>query len=235
MRTRSQQQSPGGFVSLESVTRRTRSTRSASQTNSICETSEPLTEPPTRSKSQRVTKTTSKKLIKTQPKKAPKRVTRQSTRKAAKSQSADEEYESHDEQRPEPTPEDTNHDDKENHRGAPQMQESATTANENPLSEQNSSEKTEAPSPQHLPTQNTKAHETTGTTNPPELPQTSQDIPSKLEAHISVETFGASWTEFLFGDISYVGSPVSERSRTPSIDEPLFTIEGELDKGLSSR
>ncbi|KAI9369732.1 hypothetical protein BJX61DRAFT_536205 [Aspergillus egyptiacus] len=101
MRTRSQPQSPGGFISLETAatSRRTRSTRAASRSASAEPNNQPTTEPPkqpaTRSQNQRATRNTSTekdasasktvdsttKTAKTQPRKLTKRDTRKATRK----------------------------------------------------------------------------------------------------------------------------------------------------------
>ncbi|KAL4921946.1 hypothetical protein BDW62DRAFT_173713 [Aspergillus aurantiobrunneus] len=97
MRTRSQPDSPGGFVSLEQPKRATRRTtrsasRAASQEPSSQQSTESsVTQPTTRSKSQRTTrKTTTKKttstaeVTKPQGRKGSKRGTRNTTRKAAR-------------------------------------------------------------------------------------------------------------------------------------------------------
>lgn len=228
MRTRSQQQSPSNFVSLESTTRRTRSTRSASQpkpapttdrTNPDStqeEPSGPSTQSATRAKGQRVTKkkaapATKKKVTKSASKKAPAKGTRKSTRKTAKATS--EEPESHEEETPETTPE--NDEDKENDAVQNTGAESATA--EQALAEKDSAQ-SESTHPQDPQQSIPRAQDTS---NQPHSPTT----PSP------VKTAGASWTDFLLDDISDIGSPLSERSRTPSLDEPLFA-DGELDEIL---
>ncbi|PLB53216.1 hypothetical protein P170DRAFT_473090 [Aspergillus steynii IBT 23096] len=228
MRTRSQQQSPGNFVSLESTSRRTRSTRSASQTKTANTTdrtdphpteeepSGPSTQPATRAKGQRVTKkkaapATKKTVTKAASKKAPAKGTRKSTRKTAKATS--EEPESHEDETPETTPE--NDENKENNA-------TRNTESENTTAEQALAEKDDAQSESTHP-------------QDPELPiPRAQDVlnspypPTPLSP---VGTTGASWAEYIFGDISDIGSPLSERSRTPSLDEPLFA-DGEIDETL---
>ncbi|KAL4897312.1 hypothetical protein BDV59DRAFT_198708 [Aspergillus ambiguus] len=94
MRTRSQQASPGGFVSLESgrAIRRTRSTRTPSQSNAESSTSQTAT----RSKNQRTGKKPGPKkstATKTQNPKVTKRTTRKTTRRTDQTTSGDDEPE----------------------------------------------------------------------------------------------------------------------------------------------
>ncbi|KKK21287.1 hypothetical protein AOCH_007036 [Aspergillus ochraceoroseus] len=163
MRTRSQQASPGGFVSLdtERAPRRTRSTRAASQQSSSQpdtsehgseQTAEPVTQSATRPKSKRTvkkatTKKTSPSTTTSQTEKAPKRVTRKTTRKTDNPVSDDEEQKSINEEHPETT----QGEEKENPEASPEESVSAQPTADNALLEPRSSERESQhflPSPQ---------------------------------------------------------------------------------------
>ncbi|GAB1193319.1 hypothetical protein APSETT444_002522 [Aspergillus pseudonomiae] len=133
MRTRSQQASPGGFLSLDdSAPRRTRSTRNTSQPTAQPSAS---TETTTRQKSQGTTKKTAR-VAKTQTRKAPQRATRKSTRKTENQTADGSQYESHNnEERAETAP----LDDKENLTNESQDPDSVTLADSTVLSEPKSS------------------------------------------------------------------------------------------------
>ncbi|KAE8380986.1 hypothetical protein BDV26DRAFT_256270 [Aspergillus bertholletiae] len=132
MRTRSQQASPGGFLSLDdSAPRRTRSTRNTSQSNTQSSSS---TQTAARPKSQGTTKkTTTSRSAKTQTRKAPQRATRKSTRKTTADGSQHDSY--NNEERAEASP----LDDKEKLINESHDPDSATLAETTVLSETKSS------------------------------------------------------------------------------------------------
>ncbi|KAE8331097.1 hypothetical protein BDV39DRAFT_3915 [Aspergillus sergii] len=135
MRTRSQQASPGGFLSLDdSAPRRTRSTRNTSQPN---EQSSSSTQTTARPKSQGTTKrTTTSRVAKTQTRKAPQRATRKSTRKTENQTADSSPHESHNYgERSQTAP----LDDKENLTNESQDPDSVTLADSTVLSEPKSS------------------------------------------------------------------------------------------------
>ncbi|KAF7586574.1 hypothetical protein BBP40_008648 [Aspergillus hancockii] len=153
MRTRSQQASPGGFISLDSepAARRTRSTRSASQTNTQPSSS---TQPTARSKAGN--KATTNGAARKTTRKAPKRATRKSTRKTVNRTSGDGEGESHNEE----SAGTASQDDKENVQEDPKDHESVTQTRNAILSESKSSSISREYTPEDLPG--------TGLINPPE-------------------------------------------------------------------
>ncbi|KAE8418782.1 hypothetical protein BDV36DRAFT_294826 [Aspergillus pseudocaelatus] len=135
MRTRSQQASPGGFLSLDdSAPRRTRSTRNTSQPNAQSSSS---TQTTTRPKSQGTTKkTTTSKVTKTQTRKAPQRATRKSTRKT-ENQTTD--VSQHESRNNGERAQSASLDDKENLTNESQDPDSVTMADSTALSELKSS------------------------------------------------------------------------------------------------
>ncbi|KAB8209510.1 hypothetical protein BDV34DRAFT_221465 [Aspergillus parasiticus] len=135
MRTRSQQASPGGFLSLDdSAPRRTRSTRNTSQPNAQSSSS---TQTTTRPKSQGTTKgTTTSRVAKPQTRKAPQRATRKSTRKTENQTADGSPHEPHNNgERSQTAP----LDDKENLTNESQDPDSVTLADSTVLSEPKSS------------------------------------------------------------------------------------------------
>lgn len=135
MRTRSQQASPGGFLSLDdSAPRRTRSTRNTSQPNAQSSSS---TQTTTRPKSQGTTKkTTTSRVAKAQTRKAPQRATRKSTRKTENQTTDGGQHESrNNEERAQTAP----LDDKENLTNESQDPGSVTLVDSTALSELKSS------------------------------------------------------------------------------------------------
>ncbi|OJJ75905.1 hypothetical protein ASPBRDRAFT_26431 [Aspergillus brasiliensis CBS 101740] len=197
MRTRSQQASPGGFMSLDderAAPRRTRSARNTAQQESA--TSE---QPPTRSKSQRAPKkttTTAKKpTAKAQTRKTTttKRATRQSTRKTDKSVSNEDDHSTHME-------EDFATDTTTAEKTSPK--EDPETANSTPALSENENRDSEfLPSVTPLLV--------------PYTPKESQDIDC-FDSPDPRGTAAASCLESFLAELSSVGSPLSERSKTPS-------------------
>ncbi|KAE8149738.1 hypothetical protein BDV25DRAFT_140520 [Aspergillus avenaceus] len=217
MRTRSQQASPGGFISLETTTRRTRSTRSTSQSNTqtnaesnteanaemntevIAEShaESSTTQHNTRSRTKGTgKKTAANKVAQTQTRKAPPKATRKSNRKTVK-------------QTPAPSDEQDVHENndsmeiaQENDEPTEEMKkESVLTAGEVVLSEPSVSAR--------------KLH-----TQDPQDPQEPQYKTQELGPQFNTprdRTDKLSFQEKL-DLISDIGSPLSERSRTPSLD-----------------
>ncbi|KAE8389806.1 hypothetical protein BDV23DRAFT_156533 [Aspergillus alliaceus] len=134
MRTRSQQASPGGFLSLDdSAPRRTRSARSISQSNTQSSSS---AQPPSRTRSQGTgKKAATSRAAKTQTRNGPQRVTRKSTRKTAQQTTDDDDHQSRNNEEPTQT---AALDDKENHIEL-HDRESVTIAENTVLSEPKSS------------------------------------------------------------------------------------------------
>ena len=227
MRTRSQQASPGGFVSLDSerATRRTRSTRTASQS-----TTEPSTsQTTTRSKNQRAAKKPAPKkttttTTKTQTRKGTTRTTRKTTRKTTQTTPGDEAPATHndaaDENTPPNDPEsiDQAHDSSKDSEPAP--------APKPGLSEPNNSERESSTPSAKVP----KKAITLAV--PPAVTQGGEQAqqPPFPQAPSPRSTIGTSWLEYL-ENISDIGSPLSERSKTPSVDSS-FALEGEVDDDL---
>ncbi|GKZ87679.1 hypothetical protein CBS63078_6955 [Aspergillus niger] len=212
MRTRSQQASPGGFVSLdENAPRRTRSAKNAAQ-------QEPATseQPPTRSKSQRAPKktttttTTKKSTAKAQTRKATttKRTTRQSTRKTDQPVSNEDAQTTH-------TEEDFATDNTTAEKNTPR--EVPETVDPTPASSEN-----ENPDRESLP----------HVSHPfmvPQPPKESQEIDC-FDGPDPRGIGAASCLKSLIDELSSVGSPLSERSKTPS-----WTSEDGTEAALAPR
>ncbi|PWY92086.1 hypothetical protein BO70DRAFT_348521 [Aspergillus heteromorphus CBS 117.55] len=187
MRTRSQQASPGGLVSLDDdrVPRRTRSTRSNTQQDAtISATSSQYA---TRAKSQRATKkgdsTAKKSTTKAQSRKATstKRTTRRSTRNADKAAS-DEDVQTH--------------------------HEEEATVPSTLEADNNDSEKNIEP-PRTEPKESDP--ESSSPMDPSPKDADEDDTPDSRGA------WAVSCLQPLLDDLSSVGSPLSERSKTPSL------------------
>ncbi|KAF5866369.1 hypothetical protein ETB97_012535 [Aspergillus alliaceus] len=178
MRTRSQQASPGGFLSLDdSAPRRTRSARSISQSNTQSSSS---AQPPSRTRSQGTgKKAATSRAAKPQTRNGPQRVTRKSTRKTAQQTTDDDDHQSRNNEEPTQT---AALDDKENHIEL-HDRESVTLAENTVLSEPKSSSLS---------------------------PSASLSAPPN--------TVDPRWYEYQIDNISDVGLPLSERSRTPTVD-----------------
>ncbi|GLA62135.1 hypothetical protein AtubIFM54640_002677 [Aspergillus tubingensis] len=211
MRTRSQQASPGGFVSLEeNAPRRTRSARNAAH-------QEPATseQPPTRAKSQRAPKktnttTTKKPTTKTQTRKATttKRTTRQSTRKTDKPISDEDTQPTHTEE------------DLATDTTAAEM----TTPREDP--------EIVDPTPAASENENADCEYIPCVSHPPMVPQSPKKS-QEIDCFDGPDPRGiraASCLESFIDELSSVGSPLSERSKTPS-----WTSKDETEAALAPR
>ncbi|KAF9893142.1 hypothetical protein FE257_012553 [Aspergillus nanangensis] len=226
MRTRSQQASPGGFVSLENnePARRTRSNRSASQSNAD-PSAAIATESTARPKSQRTTKKPGPKksaTTKTQNRKVTKRGTRRTTRQTSQALSGDEE--------PEPSDENAVANTKYPEQTAQDGPEDTESTTKSVLSEPKTSER-EFPSP--IPS----SEDPIGPRDPqppldPQIPQEEGPCSPAPRTPPESSTLGIPWREVL-DEISDIGSPLSERSRTPSIDG--FPLDFELDGAALER
>ncbi|GES61863.1 hypothetical protein ATEIFO6365_0011038000 [Aspergillus terreus] len=227
MRTRSQQASPGGFVSLDSerATRRTRSTRTASQSNTEPSTSQTTT----RSKNQRAAKKPAPKkttttTTKTQTRKGTTRTTRKTTRKTTQTAPSDEAPETHNAAADENIPPNDSESIDQAHDSS---KDSEPTAAPKPgLSEPNNSERESSTPSAKDP------KETITLAVPPAVAKGADEArqPPFPQAPSPRSTIGTSWLEYL-ENISDIGSPLSERSRTPSVDSS-FALEGEVDEDL---